>query len=643
MWSKTRKFRWRRSPNISAPDVARLVEGITKISRLDLLAPEARQAENVRKMLLAMVNDVRVVVVKLADRLHNMRTLNYLDPAKQQRIARETLDIYAPVANRLGMGLIRGELEDLSFRYLEPESFFDVQKKLATKQKVFDKFLLEVQDSIRDKMVETGIPAEVQARVKRAYSLHLKIQKQQRVMDQVYDLLAVRVITDSIKNCYAALGVIHQMWPPLPGRFKDYIAMPRPNLYQSLHTTVIHGGQTFEVQIRTQEMHRIAEQGVAAHWKYKDGHAVSNADDQRIVWMRQLIEWVQEMQEPSEFMSTLRVDLYPEEVYTFTPKGRVVVLPRDATAIDFAYAVHTEVGHQCTGVKVNGSIVPLRHTLANGDVVEILTQKGHEPSRDWLSFVHTSRARSKIRQWINLHEREQAKDVGKRLLEKEARHAGISLKKISNEDWQRVASEYGCGRIDDLHADLGYGKWSARQVLAKASGQALPDTSEEKQPKIVDTVKRMLGMNDGAILVRGHDDLMVYRSKCCNPIPGDDVVGYVTRGRGIAVHSKTCPNVQNLMYDTERRIPVEWAGETQATFPVRLRILTEDRPGMLAAITNVISETGANIRTFESGGQDLRARIEVALDVNDRKQLERILGGVKRIPGVFDIERVYNV
>jgi GTP diphosphokinase / guanosine-3',5'-bis(diphosphate) 3'-diphosphatase len=624
------------------PDVTRLVEGATKISRLDLLAPEARQAENVRKMLLAMVNDVRVVVVKLADRLHNMRTLNFLDSERQQRIARETLDIYAPVANRLGMGLVRGELEDLSFRYLEPEAFFEVQKKLATKQKVFDKFLLEVQDSIRDKLVETGIPAEVQARVKRAYSLHLKIQKQQRVIEQVYDLLAVRVITDSIKNCYATLGVIHQIWPPVPGRFKDYIAMPRPNLYQSLHTTVIHGGQAFEVQIRTQEMHRIAEQGIAAHWKYKDGHAVSNADDQRIVWMRQLIEWVQEMQEPSEFMSTLRVDLYPEEVYTFTPKGRVVVLPRDATAIDFAYAVHTEVGHQCTGVKVNGSIVPLRHTLANGDVVEILTQKGHEPSRDWLSFVHTSRARSKIRQWINLHEREQAKDVGKRLLEKEARHAGVSLKKISTEDWQRVASEYGCGRIDDLHADLGYGKWSARQVIAKASGQPLPDAIEDK-PKIVDTVKRMLGMNQGAILVRGHDDLMVYRSKCCNPIPGDDVVGYVTRGRGIAVHSKTCPNVQNLLYDTERRIPVEWASETAATFPVRLRILTEDRPGMLAAITNVISETGANIRTFESGGQGMRARIEVALDVNDRKQLERILNGVKRIPGVFDIERVYNV
>jgi guanosine-3',5'-bis(diphosphate) 3'-pyrophosphohydrolase len=625
-------------------DVARLVEGATKISRLDLLAPEARQAENVRKMLLAMVNDVRVVVIKLADRLHNMRTLEYLDSEKQQRISRETIDIYAPVANRLGMGLIRGELEDLSFRYLEPEAFFELQKKLATKQKVFDKFLHEVQDSIRDKMVETGIPAEVQARVKRFYSLHLKSQKQQRTLDQVYDLLAIRVITDTVKNCYATLGVIHQIWPPVPGRFKDYIAMPRPNLYQSLHTTVIHGGQAFEVQIRTQDMHRIAEQGVAAHWKYKDGRTeTSSADDQRIVWMRQLIEWVQEMQEPSEFLSTLRVDLYPEEVYTFTPMGRVVVLPRGATLIDFAYAVHTEVGHQCTGAKVNGAIVPLRHAVANGDVIEIITQKGHEPSRDWLSFVHTSRARSKIRQWINLHERDQAKDVGKRLLEKEARQADITLKKITPEVWQRVASEYGCGRIDDLHADLGYGKWSARQVLAKASGQPLTDPAEEKQPKIVDTVKRMLGMNDGSILVRGHDDLMVYRSKCCNPIPGDDVIGYVTRGRGIAVHGKNCPNVQNLLYDAERRIAVEWAGQTQATFPVRLRILTEDRPGMLASITTVISDSGANIRTFESGGQDLRARIEVALDVQDRKQLERILSGVKRIPGVFDIERVYNV
>jgi GTP pyrophosphokinase len=632
------------SENFGA-EVARLVEGVTKISRLDLLAPEDRQAENVRKMLLAMVNDVRVVMVKLADRLHNMRTLEYLDLASQQRIARETLDIYAPVANRLGMGLIRGELEDLAFRYLETDAFFELQKKVASKQSAFDKFLLEVQDSIREKMVESGIPAEVQGRIKRIYSLHLKIQKQQRMLDQVYDLLAVRVITDTVKNCYAALGVIHQIWRPVPGRFKDYIAMPRPNLYQSLHTAVIHQGQAFEVQIRTQEMHRIAEQGVAAHWKYKGGHDVAtSADDQRIVWMRHLIEWVQEMQEPSEFLSTLRVDLYPEEVYTFTPKGRVVVLPRGATPVDFAYAVHTEVGHQCSGAKVNGEMVPLRHPLANGDVVEVITQKGHAPSRDWLSFIHTSRARSKIRQWINLHEREEATDVGRRLLEKEARHAGLSLKKIPHDEWQRVASEYGCSRIEDLYADLGYGKWSARQVLAKATGQPLSGTAEEHQPKVAPTAKRMLGMDDATIVVRGHDDLMVYRSKCCNPIPGDDIIGYVTRGRGIAVHSKTCPNVENLLYEADRRIAVEWAGSTQADFPVRLRIITEDRPGMLAAITNIISDTGANIRTFESGGDDnIRARIEVALDVRDRKQLEHIVAGIRRIPGVFDIERVYNV
>ncbi|MGA9184245.1 MAG: bifunctional (p)ppGpp synthetase/guanosine-3',5'-bis(diphosphate) 3'-pyrophosphohydrolase [Candidatus Acidiferrales bacterium] len=630
-------------------DVARLVEGATKISRLDLLAPEARQAENVRKMLLAMVNDVRVVMVKLADRLHNMRTLEFLDSDRQQRIARETLDIYAPVANRLGMGLIRGELEDLAFRYLEPEAFLELQRKLASKQKFFDRFLQEVQEQIRAKMIESGIPAEVQGRIKRIYSIHVKSQKQQRTLDQIFDLLAVRVITDTVKNCYGALGVIHQIWRPVPGRFKDYIAMPRPNLYQSLHTAVIHGGQPFEVQIRTQEMHRIAEQGVAAHWKYKDGHDASassssnSADDQRIVWMRQLIEWVQEMQEPSEFLSTLRVDLYPEEVYTFTPKGRVVVLPRGATPIDFAYAIHTEVGHSCTGAKVNGSIVPLRHAIANGDVVEILTQKGHEPSRDWLSFVHTSRARSKIRQWINLHEREHAIEVGRRLIEKESRHSSINLKRISEEDWQRVASDYGCGRMDDLFAELGYGKWSARQVLAKATGQQLTESPDEKQPKLISSVKKMLGVNDAVIVVRGHDDLMVYRAKCCNPIPGDDIVGYVTRGRGIAVHGKNCPNVQNLLYEADRRMPVEWASATEATFPVRLRIFTEDRPGMLANITAVISETGANIRTFESGGHDMRARIEVALDVHDRRQLERILGGVKRIPGVFDIERVYNV
>ncbi len=622
-------------------DVARLVEGVTKISRLDFLAPEARQAENVRKMLLAMVNDVRVVVVKLADRLHNMRTLRFLPAEKQERIARETLEIYAPIAHRLGMGRIRGELEDLAFYDLEPAAYLELQKKVASKSKAHEKFLNEVQDVIRKKLVENGIPAEVEARVKRLYSIHQKIQRQQRALDQIYDLLAVRVIADTVKNCYAALGVIHQIWRPVPGRFKDYIAMPRPNLYQSLHTTVIHAGQSFEVQIRTQEMHRIAEQGVAAHWKYKDGRDVSEADDQRIIWMRQLIEWVKEMQEPSEFLSTLKVDLYPDEVYTFTPMGRVIVLPRGATPVDFAYAVHTEIGHQCVGAKVNGQMAPLRHRLANGDMVEILTQKGHTPSRDWLSFVRTSRARSKIRQWINLHERQRATEVGRRLIEREARHCGVSLKKIPQADLLRVSIEYGCAKLDDLYAALGYGKFSARQILAKATGQPLVEKAEEKPPRLVSTVKRMLGIHD-AIRVRGQDDLMVYRAKCCNPIPGDGIIGYVTRGQGVAVHNTACPNVQNLLYEAERRIEVEWTGSSEATFPVQLRIRTEDRPGMLADITAAISEAGSNIRTLDSRGEDLHARMEISLDIADRKQLERILTNIKKISGVYDAERVYR-
>src|SRR5712672_4763880 len=454
-------------------EVARLVEGVTKIGRLNMMAPEARQAESVRKMLLAMVNDVRVVLVKLADRLHNMRTLEYLDPGKQQRISRETLDIYAPIAHRLGMGIVRNELEDLSFRFLEPESFLALQKEVSDKAPVHKEFLEEVQATIRSKLVENGIPAELEARVKGLYSLHRKIVRQERSLEQVYDLLAVRVISDSERNCYAALGVMHHIWRPVPGRFKDYIAMARPNLYQSLHTTVLHSGQPFEVQIRTQDMHRIAEEGVAAHWKYKSGKPSSEDDDQRSTWMRQLIEWSQEIQEPSEFLSTLKVDLAPVEVYAFTPKGRVLELPRGATPVDFAYTIHTEVGHQCVGAKINGQMVSLRHEISSGDVVEILTQKGHHPSRDWLSFVKSSSAKSKIRHWINEQEREEATEMGKRLLENEARHFGRSLKKIPEEEMLRVASDSGLSKIEDLYAAVGFGKYSARQVLTRVLGDAV--------------------------------------------------------------------------------------------------------------------------------------------------------------------------
>src|SRR6201987_5965307 len=564
------------------PEVAHLVAGVTKIGRLNMMAPEARQAENVRKMLLAMVNDVRVVLVKLADRLHNMRTLEFLEPTKQVRISRQTMDIYAPIAHRLGMALIKGELEDLSFRYLDPEGYLSLQQEVAAKASTHQKFLEEVQNTIRTRLVENSIPAELEARIKGIYSLHRKITRQERSLDQIYDLLAVRVITDTERNCYAALGVVHHIWRPVPGRFKDYIAMPRPNLYQSLHTTVIHSGQPFEIQIRTQEMHRIAEEGVAAHWKYKDGKPMtSGGDDQRIAWMRQLIEWSQELQEPGEFLSTLKVDLAPVEVYAFTPKGRVLELPRGATPVDFAYSVHTEVGHQCVGAKVNGQMVSLRHEIGSGDVVEILTQKGHKPSRDWLSFVKSSHAKSKIRHFINTQEREEATEMGKRLLENESRNFPRGLKKISNEDLQKLSSDYGLSRVEDLFAAVGFGKYSARQVLSRYFGEPTrePDKPEtDAKPTLVKTGKRLPGFGEAPLIVKGQDDLLVFGAKLCNPIPGDDIVGYVARGRGVAVHTRACPNVQNLLYQTERRITVEWGTGTAATFPVELLIRAKDRP-----------------------------------------------------------------
>jgi GTP diphosphokinase / guanosine-3',5'-bis(diphosphate) 3'-diphosphatase len=625
-------------------EVAHLVEGVTKIGRLKMMAPEARQAESVRKMVLAMVHDVRVVLVKLADRLHNMRTLDYLPSAKQQRISRETLDIYAPIAHRLGMAIMRGELEDLSFRYLEPESFLALQKQVSDKAPLHQKFLEEVQATIRTKLVESSIPAQLEARVKGLYSLHRKIVRQERSLEQVYDLLAVRVITDSERNCYAALGVMHHLWRPVPGRFKDYIAMPRPNLYQSLHTSVIHNSQPFEVQIRTQEMHHTAEEGVAAHWKYKDDRSASE-DEQRITWMRQLIEWSQELQEPGEFLSTLKVDLAPGEVYAFTPKGRVLELPRGASPVDFAYSVHTEVGHRCVGAKVNGQMVSLRHEIMSGDVVEILTQKGHKPNREWLSFVKSSHARSKIRHWINVQEREEATEMGNRLLEKEARHFGRSLKKIPEEDLLKVASDWGLSNLQDLLAAVGFGKYSARQVLTKVLGETekpVEQETEDSKPTLVKTVKRMLGFGDAPLIVKGHGDLLVYRAKCCNPIPGDDIVGYITRGRGVAVHTRSCPNVQNLLYQTERRIAVEWGGADSTTFLVHLLIRAKDRAGLLADITAVISTAGCNIHNLESRPDRLNAQIDANLEIHDRRQLEAILASIRRVAGVYGVERVYQ-
>ncbi len=621
-------------------EVARIVEGVTKISRIKFMSPEEAQAENYRKMVLAMVDDIRVVLVKLADRLHNMRTVEFLPPDRRERMARETLEIYAPIAHRLGMGKIRGELEDLAFRHLEPEAFEELKRTIESRRKVSDEFLVEVRKLVEAKMKETNIPARVEGRIKRLYSIWMKLRRQGIPIEQVYDLLAVRIITDNVKNCYAALGIIHNTWRPVPGRIKDFIAIPRPNLYQSLHTSVIGPqGQPFEVQIRTEEMHRIAEEGIAAHWKYKDGRTLTQQDEERFAWLRHLVEWQQEMRDPGEFLSTLKIDLYPEEVYTFTPKGKVIVLPRDATPIDFAYAIHTEVGHRCVGAKVNGRIMPLKYRLRNGDIVEIVTQPSHTPSRDWLGMVNTSRARDKIKHWIKIEQRQQALEIGKRLLEREARKYAVSLKKLTAEDYLRVAREYGGASAEDLYASIGYGKFVARQVLAKLTPAAKLEPVQVS--RLATSVKRALGVaSDAAIQVDGHDDLMVYRAKCCNPVRGEEIIGYITRGKGIAVHAKHCSNVQNLLYDADRRIDVEWQGPKYTLYPVKLALFTEDRQGMLAEVTSVIAGVHSNIQNIEARTGSKRANIDVTVDIVDIEHMEKIISSLRKIEGVYQVERV---
>ena len=629
-------------------EVARCVDGVTKLSKVNMYSREERQAESVRKMLLAMVSDIRVVIVKLADRLHNMRTLGALSAERQQRIAQETIDIYAPIAHRLGMGKIRGELEDLSFQYLEPEASADLIREIDSKRAANEQYLQQIRRDIETNLSRENIPARVQARVKRAYSVFQKLRRQKIGLDQVYDLLAVRIITDSVKNCYAALGVIHNEWHPIPGRIKDFIAIPRPNLYQSLHTSVIGpGGLAFEVQIRTEEMHKLAEEGIAAHWKYKEGRRGPAEDDQRIAWLRQLVEWQQEIRDPGDFMSTLKVDLYPEEVYAFTPQGKVIVLPRGASPIDFAYTVHTNVGNECVGAKVNGRIVPLKYEIRNGDVVEILRQNGHLPSKDWLGIVNTSKARNKIKHVINTTERAKAIEIGEKYLERESRRLGASLSKISRADMEAVAAEYGCGKMEDLHAALGYGKFSARQVLLKLRPDLVPEepATEQTKPAPAPPANKTEGpaASNLAIVVRGMDDLMVYRAKCCNPIRGDSIIGYVTRGKGVAVHRQSCPNVQALMYEAERKIEVEWSRSADECFPVKMMIYTDDRPGMLQNLTTILFHENLNITRLEAQADTRRhdgALIETVVEVKDKKQLERILSAIRRISGVRDVERV---
>jgi len=641
--------------------VAHIVEGVTKIDKIQFANREDRQAENVRKMLLAMVSDVRVVLIKLADRLHNMRTLEHLKPERQEAIARETLDIYAPLAHRLGMGKVRGELEDLAFRYTDPVTYEQISAAVEARRIEGEQFLRGVEDTLVEQLRENNIEARVEWRIKRIYSIAQKIERSKVSFDQVYDLLAIRVITQDVSACYAVFGLIHTLWRPVPGRIKDFIAIPRANRYQSLHTTVMGtGGHQFEVQIRTEEMHRIAEEGIAAHWKYKSGGtAVTARDEERLNWIRQLVEWQKEMTDPNEFLSSLKMDLYPDEAYTFTPKGKVVVIPADGTPIDFAYTIHTEVGHTCVGAKVNGRMVPLRSKLRTGDIVEIVTQKDHKPSRDWLTFVKSPRARNKIKHWLNEDQRRRAVEIGRKLLDREARKFKVPLNQIADQDLGRIANEYGVATAADLLATLGQGKHSAHQVLNKlAPGFATKGEVEpvpEAKPGTVesamsDAVRKLHLTGSDSLQVEGQNDLLVYRARCCNPIRGEEIIGYVTRGKGVAVHARSCSNVQNLLYESDRRIAVEWsrvgdqiAGRSQR-YPVKITVSCDDRAGMLKELTAVISDDNTNIRAVEIRKDDNgEAIIEFVVEAQDLHHLNRMVLGLRRVGGVRAVHRTQKL
>ncbi len=630
-------------------DVAHLVDGVTKISQLGAKSKskEDARAESLRKMILAMASDIRVVLIKLADRLHNMRTLEYLPADNRKRIAQETREVYAPIAHRLGMSKIRAELEELAFQYLEPDEYKRLKDEVEERRASTEAFLDEVKTRIAGRLTEEGVHfVRVEGRIKRLYSIYLKLKKQKTTLDKVYDLAAVRIITREEKDCYFALGVMHKYWKPFQDRIKDLIAMPRENGYRSLHTSVVGDeGYHFEVQIRTEEMHNIAEEGIAAHWKYKEGKGKDTSDDEAMKWMRRLAEWQQDVSDAREFVDSFKLDLYPKDVHALTPKGKIIKLPLEATPIDFAYAIHTEIGDQCTGAKVNRRIVPLRYQIQNGDVIEIMTTPGHKPSRDWLNFVKTTKARGKIKRWIAERQRGESVEVGRKLFEKEAVKLRLKTKKVL-EDPQlaKFLNDNGYARLDDMFAAIGYGKLMARTVLIRfVPPENLAEVEQAKTSKlqrVTESVKRALRLGDDRILIKGIDDIMVYRAPCCSPIRGEEVIGYITRGKGVSVHSQSCPNVTNLMYDPERRIAVEWQRGVEGAYEVRVGVHVEDRPGLLAAITRILAESNTDIRNAEARTFDDRtASIELTLRIQDLKHLERVLKAIRAVSGVIDVER----
>jgi GTP diphosphokinase / guanosine-3',5'-bis(diphosphate) 3'-diphosphatase len=623
-------------------EVAGLVDGMTKLSRMELQSREQREAENFRKMIVAMAKDIRVILIKLADRLHNMRTLKSLPPEKQRRIAQETIDIYAPLANRMGISKIKIELEDLSFMYLNPEVYEDLVGKVNKRRIERESYINELIEIVKKQLGEHGYKGEVKGRPKHFYSIYQKMQKQGIAFEDIYDLIAIRIITDTKVNCYAILGLIHSLWTPVPGRFKDFIGVPKSNLYQSLHTTIIGPkGERVEFQIRTEEMHRLAEEGIAAHWRYKERSAISLRDEKQYAWLRQLLEWQKDVPDAKEFMETVKGDLFPDVVYVFTPRGDVKELPLGSTPVDFAYSVHTDIGHQCVGAKVNGKIVPLKHELRNGDKVEVTTQTGHTPSRDWLKFVKTSRAKTRIKAWLKIDERRRSMHLGKELFEKELKKHELSPSKfLKSEELLGVAKELSQNSIDDLLTAIGYGKVSAHVVANKLA----PDKVHiEPVPKksLRSFFKPAAKPASGGMKISGMDNMLIHLSKCCNPVPGDKILGFITRGRGVSVHTADCTNIGDLTFDKDRLVDVSWGDLQAAAHAVKISVQTKDKPGLLASVSSSISAAEANITHAEvTTNEDKQATLLFTIDIRDVEHLNRIIKNIEAIKGVIDVKRV---
>lgn len=616
-------------------EVAELVDGVTKIGQIPLKTSEDSKVETFRKMLLAMSKDIRVILIKLADRYHNMKTLNFLSSNKQIDIARETMDIYAPLAHRLGIEWLKGELEDEAFKYLLPLEYKNVVSKIAKKRKERDTYIEEVIELLKGKFQQFKLDAEIFGRAKKLYSIYRKTILEKLELDDIYDLTAFRVIVNNVKDCYLALGLIHSFFRPIPGKFNDYIALPKPNMYQSLHTKVVGPyGEKIEIQIRTHEMHKIAEEGIAAHWKYKEGSVFDPKEDKIFGWLRRLIESQQELKDNKEFMEIFKIDLFPDEIYVFTPRGDVKELSKGSTPVDFAYAIHSQLGHTCVGAKVNGRLVPLKYELKSGDTVDIQTNQAHKPSKDWLNFVKTSRAKTKIRQWIKAEQRERSIELGKSLIEKELSKYDLSLTKmLKTGELLGLAKEFSFETVDDLFAGVGYGLYSPMQVL----GKIIPEV--EKPGKLQQIISNIKTGKDNAIRVQGVDGMVVRFAKCCNPIPGDIIFGFITRGRGLTIHAADCPNIHT--YDEQRKIDVTWEPNKNYTYPVKLKIIGDDRKGLLSDISSTMASNKVNIIGAQAmTNQDKTASGIYEVEVGNMSKLQKVIKSIQKIKGVKSVERI---